>query len=484
MQTALPSEVLGQFSILGRDEKSWAGVLTFGTRPALRILVTSNDSGGFLPTPLQSLQQGAQLDFVGATNTLGCITLSKCAYSSGRGYGSHAPELTLHPTEIWAGPQPFSEDANYSGTTLGFSGIHSIIGNNILGHKILVDAAQKLAIETILGVTQEVFYRNPLAVEHKIELLNQRVTVLFYSSYSASFSAYKGDEISTYDECRITSSNSSSGKQLVALASNIEHFLSFICLKSIRCNELTLEKTDADLTPSENYKRLWYLGSEPSNEGVMFHEALGTFSKDPIPMEAALNAWFSSSDDEKLARWLFLDSQDQNVITAGRFIAVCQAVEIIGGQARSGGPRFDKSKFSQASLLGAETICRELGAEYQTPEYKDRFRQLIATGNRFSFRDKIITFMSAIPPMIKETFLQDQEQFINILVKMRNLFVHMANNNLSFDEGDSKLTAMTYKLLVLFAAHQAVALGMSPDRVLQGLRNSSLGRSAAFLRTP
>ena len=61
---------------------------------------------------------------------------------------------------------------------------------------------------------------------------------------------------------------------------------------------------------------------------------------------------------------------------------------------------------------------------------------------------------------------------------MRNLFVHMESQNLASTQAERHIGEMTYRLLALFAAHQAVSLGIDQYRVLSGLMNSSIGRAA------
>lgn len=194
-------------------------------------------------------------------------------------------------------------------------------------------------------------------------------------------------------------------------------------------------------------------------------------------MRTALQRWLAPSDDEFLARWLFLESQDDEAISVGRLIAIFQAVEIMG-RAATGAPPFDRAAFDEAASKAATTMCQALGAPFDTTEFCNRFYQLIKTGNRPSFRDGVRAFFEQIPSNLRAQYLPDQDEFVGRVVKMRNIVIHMDNRTRVTEETTRHLGEMTYRLLALFAAHQAVALGLDPDRVLSGLVNSEIGQAA------
>jgi hypothetical protein len=482
MASETPSEVLGQFYVRGSDSSSWPGILTFGRRVSLRLLIVTPEIGDGVPAPLAAALDGKQVDIVGESNAHGCITLLRCAYTKRRSSnhyfrGVQTTDLTFQPTEIWAGPRPFERDDSFTQLTLSFSGIHGIIGTKPLARKSFVKPEEKRAIEHVLGDTFEVFYNDTSAKHHVVALDDPPADVSFGSGYSVSGSWTEGDAISTYDECLVASREALVGEVLISIGAKIEKFLSFIGLKTIRCSSFKLARSRGENAPPEQFERLWYLGAEDGSNSVMFHEALASCFKEASAIKVALRRWLSPSEDEALARWLYLDSQDESVISAGRFISVCQAVEIIGRQAKGGAP-FDKARFRSAASKVADVICAELGPDFDTEEYRNRFRQLVTSGNRFSFRDHIQEFVSGIPPVLRNALLPDQEAFIARLVKMRNLFVHMESQDLASEQAESHIGEMTYRLLALFAAHQGAALGLNPHRVLSGLANSSIGRSA------
>jgi ApeA N-terminal domain 1 len=419
---------------------------------------------------------------VGDTNALGCITLLSCAQNNGRSLdpsfrGGETIELSFRPTEIWAGSRPFERGDNFTQLTLGFSGIHGIIGTKPLAHKFFAKPEEKRAIEGVLGDAFEVFYNDTSAKHHVVALDEPPVDVSFGSAYSVSHSWTEGDAISTYDECLVASREPLGGGVLISIGTKVERFLSFIGLKTLRCSSFKLARSRGENAPFEQFERLWYLGAKDVRNSVMFHRALASCFEEASAVKVALRRWLSPSEDEALARWLYLDSQDESVISAGRFISVCQAVEIIGRQAKGGAP-FEKARFRSAASKVADVICAELGPGFDTEEYKNRFRQLVTSGNRFSFRNHIQEFVFGIPLVLKNALLPDQEVFIARLVKMRNLFVHMESQDLASEQAESHVGEMTYRLLALFAAHQGAALGLNPHRVLSGLANSSIGRAA------
>ena len=310
MGTGNQSDVLGQFYVRGSDDLSWPGVLAFGRHASLRLLILAAGTGDELPAPLASALDGKQIDIIGESNARGCITLLRCANTNRRtshhGFGgAQTTELAFQPTAIWTGPRPFVQDDNYSGLVMGFSGIHSIVGTKPLGHKLLADGDEKAIITNVLGDTYEVFYRDVSAKYHVVKLADPPVEVAFGSGYSTSFSWNEGDAISTYDECVIEADTEQSGEILISSGSKIEQFLSFICLKTIRCNRFLLERSQGPNLPLEKYERVWYFGERDGSAAVMYHEALGTYSREASAMEAALKSWLSPSGDEALARWLY-----------------------------------------------------------------------------------------------------------------------------------------------------------------------------------
>jgi hypothetical protein len=474
----MPSEVLGQFYVRGTESSSWPGVLTFGPRASLRLLIVTSEISGRVPAALN----GKQVDIVGDTNAHGCITLLSCAYTSERSSnhsfrGVKTTELSFRPTEIWAGPRPFDRDDSFTQLTLNFSGIHGIIGTKPLARKFFSKPEERRAIEGVLGDTFEVFYNDTSAKHHVVALDAPLADVSFGSGYSASHSWTEGDAISTYDECLVAAREALAGGMLISIGAKVERFLSFIGLKTLRSSSFKLARPRGENAPPEQFERLWYLGAKDVKNSVMFHGALSSCLQEASAITVALKRWLSPSEDEALARWLYLDSQDESVISAGRFISVCQAVEIIGRQAKGGAP-FDKARFRSAASKVADVICAELGPGFDTEEYRNRFRQLVTSGNRFSFRDHIQEFVSGIPPVLRNALLPDKEAFVARLVKMRNLFVHMESQGLASDQAESHIGEMTYRLLALFAAHQGAALGLDPNRILSGLANSSIGRAA------
>jgi hypothetical protein len=174
MASETPSEVLGQFYVRGADGSSWPGILTFGRRASLRLLIVSPEIGDGVPAPLAAALDGKQVDIVGESNARGCITLLRCAHTKQRSSnhyfrGVQTTELTFQPTEIWAGPRPFERDDSFTQLTLGFSGIHGIIGTKPLVRKSLVKPEEKRAIEASWEIRSRSFittHRRNITLSH------------------------------------------------------------------------------------------------------------------------------------------------------------------------------------------------------------------------------------------------------------------------------------------------------------------------------
>lgn len=476
------TDILGQFYIRGDDRVSWPGILTLSPEATLRLLVLSSDSRGVLPAPFSAQPEGVLLDIIGETNSRGYVTLLRCAcvhrrssqHSADR---AHTTEFRFRPSEVWVGPDPFESSALFNRMTLSFSGLHGVIGTKAIARKFLRTSEEKRAIGEVIGDVDELFYFDRAAKHHAVSLADPPAEVLFGSGYSASFSWIEGDSISTYDECIVVAREPMAADSLTPIGTKLERFLSFICMTTVRCSRFRLEQSCDESALPSTYERLWVLGGKQGTESVLFHEALSNCFQDPTGFTNALVGWMTPSVDQALARWLHLDSQDRNVISVGRFISVCQAVEILGREAKGGAP-FDKGKFKSAAFKAAKAIVIELGAEYSTDDYENRFRQLVASSNRFSFRDHIHAFIDSIPPILTNALLPDRDAFVPLFVKMRNVLVHMESEALSDETAERHLGELTYRLLALFVAHQGTALGIDASRILGALANSSLGRSA------
>jgi hypothetical protein len=148
------------------------------------------------------------------------------------------------------------------------------------------------------------------------------------------------------------------------------------------------------------------------------------------------------------------------------------------GRAAVGAPPFDRAAFDEAASKAATTICQALGAPFDTTEFYNRFYRLIKMGNRPSFRDVVRAFFEQIPSNLRAHYLPDQDEFLGRVVKIRNIVIHMDNRTRVTEQTTRYLGEMIYRLLALFAAHQAVALGLDPNRVLPGLVNSDIGKAA------
>ncbi len=469
-------DILGQFYILGFEGLSWPGVISFKDKASLRLLVVSTSQNIENTHPLASSLNGGKVDIIGESKELGSITLLNCRntdHSVSHRYhdGISTHEIAFLPTEIWSGSKPFSKEDNFTNIIMEFSGIHSIIGTKCLGHKFIKNE-EELAIKPLIANFREIFFNDETVKDHTVTITNPHALISFGSNVSWSFSHNTGRKVSTSDHCTLTCAKEISSKNLISYGIEIERFLSFICLKTIKSKTLKIE------TRTASYNRIWYLGKKENNNEAMYNEVLETFEHDKIAMTRALQRWFAPTKEEQLARWLFLDNFNVDTLSSSRLIAVLQATEILGRQAQSSAP-YDKNKFKIAATKAADIIIEELGEHFNTDKYKQRFRNMITSNNRPSFRDHILAFLAGIPEGLRKHFLPDEEIFIKKLVGMRNLFVHMdEQKNMNFDSGKKYIGEMTSRLLALFVLHQSIALGLNPQSIINGLSNSGIGRAA------
>lgn len=477
MASEQAQRILAKFHIRGLDQNSWPGVLELQSDATLMLLVVASK----LPPELAPFELGARIDLIGFSHECGCVTALGCTLKSTSERllgGAETFQLELKPWSVWTGPCPFSSAEKFDEIHLGISGIHGVIGTKALERHFLNEDEKEL-IRPIVGSTYELFYPSD-AGPHTFEITKLGATIVFGSQFRTSHSWTVGDKIQTTDFCNVRVPTSLSGDDLIGIGHKVEQFLSFICLKTIRANSLKLVR--GQFAEQLAFERVWHLGQRSSAREVMFHEALCTCLKEKAGFGAALSEWMSASEGESVARWLFLDNHFRNEISASRFIGVCQAVELIGRE-RNSVPPFDKQKFAPAANEAAELLARAVGSDLDPDGNRAliaRFRHQILSYNRPSYRDHLMAFTAGIPEAAKRLLLPDEEVFISRILQLRNVFVHMDGRKLAFDEAEKLITGSTYRLLALFAAHEANAIGLDQSVFLNGLSNSSIGRAALY----
>jgi hypothetical protein len=159
-------------------------------------------------------------------------------------------------------------------------------------------------------------------------------------------------------------------------------------------------------------------------------------------MNVAIENWFSGSQEEQLARWIFLDAAAQDTLSNARFVAGCQCIEILGR------------------------------LELNTTASQRRRRP--------TFEEILRAFMRMIPEEIRSVLAPREALFRTNLRQMRNLLVHMGENIMSMQEAQRLLPSMTYRVLALVMAHQATKLRVPVSDILRVIRNSALGRAALY----
>jgi len=439
------SVVLGLFRVYDSENGFWPGNLQFGPKPTLQLLIRC-DTFNSRPAQLLPLKEGAHLDLTGISKDMDWITLISCVETESTfSINSNILRLTLVPTEIWRGPKPLQIHGIYKRMRLDFRGIHSIIGSDPVSldeDKITYDA--KLASEFILQ--------------------NDNPFIKFRTYCYSSFSHFDGISTSAINSCIVTFQEKSRWDTFRDICIEVESFLSFICMKSIIHEQLILEDDD-----NAEFALLWYLGLYGNRVKIWAHESLGTFRDDLVEMQRAWQRWSMHSVEEKLARSLYLDSQDKREVSVGRFFSLCKSIEIVGRQfARTNS--FDKQKLSTSASNAARLICRELGYEYENDEgYYDKFRQHILRVSNPSFREIVMEFLTRIPDDLKSVCVDDETKFVTTLVKFRNAVVHMQNVEIVYTDRCIHLADMIYKLLNVFLAYQAIAIGLRPERVIKAL---------------
>lgn len=467
------NELLGLFSIKGSPEDRWPGVITFGEKPSLRLLVV----GDRMPSSLIPMaEEGEWRDFVGETCERGVLTvikgrLGRWTIKDDGALGTISADVRSEA--IWSGPSPFSNDLHLYRAKMRFSGIHGIVGTKELGHKYLHDEELD-AVSLVVGKTKRIFY-DAGAEKFNAHVDSLGISIIFGSIIEESFSWTEGDRIETSDYCTIDAPQGCSAADMIKYASDIERFLSFICVTPLHSDDLRMNDCDGD----RQYERLWRLGDDQKTpkRKVMYHQALSCMFQDKERMTIALQRWLNPSYEESLARWLFHDCIAEDIVSVGRFITACQALEVVGREALGDQAPFDAKVLAIAADEAATLICQKLALESDANSHA-RFFHLIVSNNRASFRDHIKAAFNTIPDSLRIWLLPDEDDFIKQLISMRNTFVHMSGTRSKIEKAQTKLACMTYRCLALFAAQQGVALGLDPERVASGLANSNIGQIA------
>jgi hypothetical protein len=344
--------------------------------------------------------------------------------------------------------------------------LHGVIGTSVLNNE---HHDENKLLET--GLFSEKVYRLCDEPDHAVLLPTIDVTIKFHSSLNRFVSWERGVELSVRDFLVIEKSEGSLGRELISLEENIERYLSFVCFRKITAKSISLLKTRGRTIPEK-----WDLVRRPvktiPNDNQMFDLPLVNCREYSSQFLEGLSHWLSSSEDERIARWMFVDIHHQKAVSPVHFVSACQVVEILGGQ-RVLAP-FESRKLKLAAKNAAKLLAQDMGL----PTAERRFNELLLSFNRASLRDILNNFLDETPQEALKLFISDRKEFLTKVISLRNLFVHMKPTKLTFSDAEVHVGPVTYQLMALTVAHQAAALGFESGAYLQRLRYSLIGRLA------
>ena len=465
----------GEFFLKDLPEKRWFGSLSLGKTAELKITVLSAAA----PFEMIPAMNGERVTLVGhcGDKYVTCFDSLQFQNVSSRSREGGITTISFRPSVVWSGPRAMEKSDTVHFLSLRFAGLHGVIGTKVIDEKYLSNE-EKASLREVIGNASNLLIPQQSEISHQLEFRGCPINVSFYSSFNKSFGWQDGHSFTTSDHCLIECAAGMQLPDMMALKNKLNQFLSFVCLKSVSCNRISINVISPD-HKLQKFELIYKIDEEKTDEAPMYHECLGTFRFKSDDMGRALKRWLLSSHKEELAMWLYLRCQDADMITVERFITICQAIEIVGRKHR---PQqlWNKNNFKKAALMAAKIMTKELGADSDDEQSK-RFADLIMNFNRPSFRDIVESFCNQIPRGIGEVFLPTPSKYLSDLVEMRNAFVHMQMNEDNIDSLQKKLSCGIYQSLALFAAYYGLALGLDEKEILSGLSNSSVGRSAIHL---
>ena len=289
------------------------------------------------------------------------------------------------------------------------------------------------------------------------------------SSIFHSASSTEGMSIETSDFV-IIQSEGASFPELMNVATELEHFLCFLCVGPVRGDRIVLK-----LDNGKSAELLWQLGKpvERTAFTIMPHQILVPLGSAPKFAKQALEKWFDANDATRLARWLIVDALFTEESSTAKFLSVAQAWEIAGREESTVTP-YNKTKFSEMRKEVEKIIKEKLGDAAAM-----RLVQLISSSNRESFPDFVKNVIRKLPQPALDRICGDVSEFVRTVGRVRNVLTHMEGTKQMPMETAAYLSLLlTYKLLVLFCIHACVLMGLPLDNLPMMLLNNRMARWA------
>ncbi|MGO9172197.1 MAG: HEPN domain-containing protein [Rhodomicrobium sp.] len=466
--------IIGIWQVAGCSEFH-PGVLSIEDgKVYLKIFLTQdNGQPPFVGMPenhpsLIALQPPKQPTIFGETRSAGRVTLFNCARLRLEALARTHIEITLLVSEVWAGAGFVDVATNYKQVTFSAAGLHGVLSRARIEPKWLVRSRPKHKsdthrLKTLTGADQAYLYYHGEETSADIMHSGKPYRIAFATSLSHTSSSTDGVSIRTTDCVRIETPGATQA-ELMAVAYNVEQFLTILCIAPFLGQDVELE-----LNQSQNVGLISSLRREalPEVRKTLPHQILAGIAQHPQIASSALTSWFTAADSRQLARWLIVDSLFDNTWSTANFLAVAQAWEIVGRD-EDGGINLDKNKYAEAceaARIALEAHLTETAAK--------RLYDLLKSSNRKSFGDMVREVLKKIPPAAVQALCQNVDSFVTAVVRVRNVLTHMqSRSDLSIDKASRIAMLLTYKLIVLFCIYDCVSLGLPLDNLGMMLANN------------
>lgn len=419
----------------------------------------------------------ARSTLVGHAVGTGAITLFDCVMTQRRRSSSPSglrqAEITLTAHEAWLGDAVSRSGPDY--VELGFEarGLHAALSTAEASHLDLEDEISdplRKAIKQHSAATLAILLTIGARTETQVEFRGKTFRITLATTLNSSLSVVEGDVFATRNNVWITCQDRVSSSELLDVMTEVERLFSIFCMGSFQAENIYARRSDQSFP----LRLLWRLGVSAPQEKTerMPHQLLVRLSDDPKAVETALVEWFAGTEQRRVARWLICESLAHGSLSAGTFLAVAQAWEIIGREIVRG-PAIPRSKFSEACDAAQAALAEGLG-----DEDAKRLADLIRTANKPSFRRLVEGCMNMVPAGAVRQLCGDAPKFVTDVVQVRNALTHMQDGKITLNEASTMAGDLTLKLITLYCLIEARAMKLPMNKLDSFLRNNQFARMA------
>jgi len=400
---------------------------------------------------------------VGYVSELGTLTLGDCMERRVNTTESFDPpsvwySVYLDPMRVWQGDLPAfgNQCDSFSAIAEGLYGVIIADDVKVEDYHFSGKNGERPDVAMRLDVLR------PDVQE--IAIKAGRFKLLVGSTISHSSSAMEGHDIRTkrvisfYPDAPIPIADA------LDIKFALDQFLSLIAVERMYTSTVHF-----DLEHGRRVTLIWERDQKPGGK-PMRHQALCALGRN-AELAAILEKWYAPTPNARLARWLFSRALDDEENSVGRFLAIAQAWEVLGRDLPSA-KLFERQKLQEirAAVESAlEPVCDE-------PTRK-RILGLISSSNRSSYPDTLEKCFQRLLEDPVKLNVGKASALAKRLADLRNSVVHMKGSEEQLNDAFRRTFRASYLLIVLFALHECVELGIPVD-VENFLNNNSFARYA------